>query len=221
MSDAQSQAWKASQEDQVLIWSPRTLLEGPVTFTFSDNSKIELPSDEIEGVHRSLVTQCGIAHCNKLYTVSDGIVNIVSLHSGAPIRSFAVHEKHRESFIRALKGTMERMDRESANKASADQREALDEKKEPRSVKVRPGPQMTEFMQVSPPAKRDTLHLDLFGRVNELRSHAANNLEVMRSYLESAISREDWHGVEDAASDIRDLLAEIKAYDNVLKLLSR
>lgn len=37
--------------------------------------------------------------------------------------------------------------------------------------------------------------------------------EVMLEYLQIMIAREDWHGVADAAMDLRDMEAEKRSYD--------
>lgn len=36
------------------------------------------------------------------------------------------------------------------------------------------------------------------------------NVERMKDYLRLRLDMEDWHGVQDAASDIRELVAQIK-----------
>ena len=41
-------------------------------------------------------------------------------------------------------------------------------------------------------------------------------LKLMKVYLQDRTDRMDWHGVEDAASDIRDVVAAIQALEWVL-----
>ena len=36
------------------------------------------------------------------------------------------------------------------------------------------------------------------------------NKRVMLAYMQNRIAEEDWHGVEDAGSDVRDIEAEMK-----------
>lgn len=36
--------------------------------------------------------------------------------------------------------------------------------------------------------------------------------EIMLEYLQIMIAREDWHGVADAAMDLRDMEAEARSY---------
>ena len=43
-----------------------------------------------------------------------------------------------------------------------------------------------------------------------------NTLDLMKRYLKDRTDRTDWHGVEDAASDIRDIVAAIEALEWVL-----
>lgn len=38
---------------------------------------------------------------------------------------------------------------------------------------------------------------------------------VMVAYLEQKMDEEDWHGVQDAASDLRDIESEIKAWKEI------
>lgn len=48
-------------------------------------------------------------------------------------------------------------------------------------------------------------------RVQEIN----NNLEIMKKYLDKCVKDEDWHGVMDAAADIRELVAELSAYEKM------
>jgi hypothetical protein len=43
--------------------------------------------------------------------------------------------------------------------------------------------------------------------------------EIMIKYLEVKLSNEDWHGVQDAGSDLRDIDSEIKALSFVCSLV--
>lgn len=40
-------------------------------------------------------------------------------------------------------------------------------------------------------------------------------VELMKAYLDVKREEEEWHGVEDAASDIRDLLAALEALEDL------
>tara|TARA_X000000950_G_C13914376_1_gene660278 strand:+ start:3257 stop:3454 length:198 start_codon:yes stop_codon:yes gene_type:complete len=42
------------------------------------------------------------------------------------------------------------------------------------------------------------------------------SLKLMKQYCEDRMRRSDWHGVEDAGSDIRDIIAAIEALRWVL-----
>lgn len=42
-------------------------------------------------------------------------------------------------------------------------------------------------------------------------------LDLMKKYLDMKRQEEDWHGVEDAASDIRDILSAITVLEELLE----
>lgn len=48
--------------------------------------------------------------------------------------------------------------------------------------------------------------------------HAANRKDILVSYLNSCIQVEDWHGVSDAANDLREVEVELKGLDAQMKL---
>lgn len=56
-----------------------------------------------------------------------------------------------------------------------------------------------------------TLHEHCAGAIDKLKARRA----TMKTYLAMKFDEEDWHGVQDAASDLRDIDAEIAAYDRV------
>ena len=46
------------------------------------------------------------------------------------------------------------------------------------------------------------------------------SLKLMKQYCQDRMERGDWHGVEDAGSDIRDIIAAIEALEWVLECKS-
>ena len=41
-------------------------------------------------------------------------------------------------------------------------------------------------------------------------------LDRMKSYLELKVDEEDWHGIADAAMDIREIVAEIRCISSII-----
>lgn len=56
--------------------------------------------------------------------------------------------------------------------------------------------------------------LDRINQLEEKKAHYVKHIDVCRA-------SEDWHGVEDAGSDVRDIEAQINALEWVLKTCTK
>ena len=54
--------------------------------------------------------------------------------------------------------------------------------------------------------------------VQMMLEEVRRQLVVMRSYLEMRVDMQDWHGVADAAADIRELIAKEQVLLEVLEV---
>lgn len=51
-------------------------------------------------------------------------------------------------------------------------------------------------------------------------AYIKSSRETMEEYLHLKITEEDWHGVADAAMDLRDLEAEKKTFKSILGVIN-
>lgn len=52
-------------------------------------------------------------------------------------------------------------------------------------------------------------------KIQELIAKLKADVELMKSYLQMRFSMSDWHGVMDAAADIRELEAKIRTLEEL------
>lgn len=55
--------------------------------------------------------------------------------------------------------------------------------------------------------------------IKEEISFIKKNILTMLNYMGLKIREEDWHGIQDSASDLRDLKSEIKGLEKALNLI--
>ena len=53
-------------------------------------------------------------------------------------------------------------------------------------------------------------------KINKKIKELNKRLNVMKIYLDMKREEEEWHGIEDAASDIRDIEAQIYVLEEIL-----
>lgn len=57
-------------------------------------------------------------------------------------------------------------------------------------------------------------------RAESLVRSLQNRRKLMQEYLQLKVGEEDWHGVADAAMDLRDIDSEILGYTTITKFIS-